>query len=113
MVFYTTAAGKCPVKEFLGSLSGKEAKKVAWVIRMLERMDRVPAHYFKKLVGTEIWECRVETSTGAYRIFSFFFEGDTIVLTHGYSKKTRKTDRKEIERAQAYRQDYLKRHGRK
>ena len=36
-------------------------------------------------------------------------DGDTLILTHGYSKKSQKTDAKQIKRAENYRQDYLAR----
>ncbi|MBN2651507.1 MAG: type II toxin-antitoxin system RelE/ParE family toxin [Spirochaetales bacterium] len=32
-----------------------------------------------------------------------------MILTHGFQKKTMKTPRREIERAECYRQDYLRR----
>jgi len=88
VIFYKTADGKCPVQEFLDSLPGKVAQK---------------------LVGTEeIWECRIQFGSNAYRIFCFFI-GNTVVLTHGFAKKTQKTPIHEIERAAAYRRDFLRR----
>jgi phage-related protein len=111
--YYETGNGKCPAKEFINSLAKAERKKVFWTLRLLERMEIVPVEYFKKLVGSEeIWEVRVQVSGNAYRIFSFFFKGNTVVLTNGYSKKSQKTDQREIDRAQQYRSDYLARHGR-
>ena len=109
--FYRTEDGKCPVEEFLDSLSNKESQKVLWVLRLIERLDRVPSKYFKKLVNTdEIWECRVSTHAGIDRLFSFFFQGNRLIVTHGYSKKTQKTNPREIRRAEKYRQEFLIRH---
>ena len=72
--------------------------------------DKLPSQYFKKLTGSEeIWECRVQIQSKAYRIFSFFPDGDTLVLTHGYSKKSQKIDAKQIKLAENYRRDYLDR----
>jgi len=34
--FYHTEAGKCLVEEFLNSLSGRQAQKVAWVFQLVE-----------------------------------------------------------------------------
>ena len=93
IVFYRTESGKCPIEKFLNSLPSKDAQKVAWVLRVIQELDRVPPRYFKKLVGSEeIWECRIQIQSKAYRIFSFFQDGGTIVLTHGYLKKSQKTD---------------------
>ena len=33
--FYKTESGKCPVEEFLDSLSSKQAQKVTWVLRLI------------------------------------------------------------------------------
>lgn len=110
VIFYRTADGKCPARELLDSLSGKAAQKVAWVLSLVEDLDVVPSTYFKKLVGTEeIWECRIQLGSHAYRIFCFFDGRAVVVLTHGFIKKTQKTPQRELERAEAYRRDYLQR----
>ena len=110
VIFYRTADGKCPVQDFLDSLPGNVAQKVTWVLNLIEDIDGVPVTYFKKLVGTEdIWECRIQLGSNAYRIFCFFDGHSVVVLTHGMIKKTQKTPRGEIDRAEAYRRDYLQR----
>jgi phage-related protein len=91
-------------------LPAKAAQKAAWVLSLIEDLDVVPSMYFKKLVSTEeIWECRIQRGSNAYRIFCFFDGNAVVVLTHGLIKKTRKTPVREIERAEAYRRDYLQR----
>ncbi len=63
-----------------------------------------------KLIGTEeIWECRIQFGSNAYRVLCFFLDRSVIVLTHGFVKKIQKTPVHEIERAEAYRRDFLKR----
>ena len=110
VAFYRTHDGKCPMEEFLNSLLPKAAQKVTWVLNLLEDLDIVPSSYFKKLTGTEeIWECRVQFGSNAYRILCFFADNSVAVLTHGFMKKSQKTPRSEIERAEAYRRDFLKR----
>ncbi len=109
VLFYKAADGKCPVKEFIDSLPGKVSQKIVWVLRLLEDLEIVPSFYFKKIVGTEeIWECRIQFGSKAYRIFCFFIDS-TAVLTHGFVKKSQRTPVHEIERAVAYRRDFLKR----
>ena len=110
IIFYKTSEGKCPVQDFLDSLPGKVAQKVTWVLSLIEDLAVVPATYFKKLVGTEeIWECRIQFASNIYRIFCFFEGNSVVVLTNGFAKKTQRTPQQEIERAEAYRRDYLKR----
>ena len=108
IAFYRTTDGRCPITEFVDRLDGGDAQKVLWVFRLIERIDRVPRQYFKKLAGTDdIWECRVRTTRGSYRFFSFFGKGGHLIMTHGYSKRTSKTDIKEIRRAERYRRQYF------
>jgi phage-related protein len=110
VIFYKTADGKCPVEVFMDSLPGKTARKVTWVLKLLEDLERIPSSYFKKLVGTEeIWECRITFASYTLRIFCFFADNATVVLTHGFMKKSRKAPVAEIERAEAMRREFLKR----
>ena len=107
--YYQTVAGELPVRFFLDSLPAQAAKKVSWVIDLLEDLDRVPEIYFSKMPGTDsIWECRATFGSKQYRVFAFM-DGQKIVLTHGFTKKTRKTPVREIERAERYRHDYFQR----
>jgi phage-related protein len=110
VIFYKTVDGKCPVQEFLDSLSGKVAQKVLWTLSLLEDLEIVPSIYFKKLTGTDdIWECRIQYSSNIYRIFCFFDSHSVVVLTHGLVKKSQKTPQREIEKAESYRKDFLSR----
>jgi hypothetical protein len=59
ILFYKTEDGKCPVEDFLDSLPGKVVQKIAWVLEILEKQGMLPTTYFKKLVNSEIWECRI------------------------------------------------------
>jgi hypothetical protein len=55
IIFYRTPSGACPVEEFLDSLTGKQAQKVAWVLHLVEELDSVPVQYFKKLSAQMIF----------------------------------------------------------
>jgi phage-related protein len=110
VLFYRTAQGNCPTEKFLDSLPGKAARKVTWVLKLLEDLERVPSIYFKKLVGTEeIWECRMTFGSNTYRILCFFADDANVVLTHGFMKKSRTTPASEIRKAEAMRRDFLER----
>ncbi|MDD9156763.1 type II toxin-antitoxin system RelE/ParE family toxin [Aliivibrio sp. S4TY2] len=108
--FYTTEDGKCPIAEFLDSLSGKQAQKVAWVLQLIEELDNIPTTYLKKLVNTDnIWEVRVQVGGNIFRLLGFFDGDNLVVLNHGFQKKTQKTPPKEIKIAESRRKDYLAR----
>jgi phage-related protein len=110
IVFYRTTTGASPVKEFLDSLNGKQAQKVLWVLRLIEELPSIPKQYFKKLTGTEdIWEVRVQYGSDIFRLLGFFHDGQLIILTNGFIKKSQKTPATEIALAEKRKQDYLRR----
>ncbi len=71
--FYKSSSGKSPIIDFLDSLSGKQAKKITWVLGIIEESRIVPRQYFKKLINTDnIWEVRVISSSNIFRLLGFF-----------------------------------------
>lgn len=75
-------------------------------------MDQVPVQYFKKLKGTDdLWEVRARFGSNSYRLLGFIDNDEFIILTHGFSKKSQKTPKQEIELAQQRKSDYLSRKG--
>ena len=107
--FYRTKSGDCPVEEFLDALTGKQAQKVVWVLRLVEQLDPVPAQYLKKLVDTDgLWEVRAQHGGDTFRLLGFF-DGLRFVGVSGFAKKSEKTPRQEVDVAEARRQDYLSR----
>jgi len=110
ILFYKTASGECPVEDFLNSLNGKQAQKVAWVMQVIEDLEKVPSSYLKKLTNTnDIWEVRVQVGSDIFRFLGFFDKGKFIVLTNGFQKKTQKTPKSEIFLSEQRKQDYLTR----
>ena len=110
IIFYKTDSGKSPVEEFLDSLTGKQAQKAAWVLRLIEELDSVPIQYFKKLTGTDdIWEVRIQIGGVIIRLLGFFYGSGFVVLTNGFAKKTRKTPSREIGLAENRKREYLSR----
>lgn len=97
------------VDKFLGAVHEKARKKILYNINLVAG-GVVDKELFKKLDGTDIWEFRTLYSGVCYRILSFW---DTeaqalIVTTHGFVKKTQKTPKSEIARANAIRNEYFK-----
>lgn len=109
ILFYKTADGKCPVTEFIDSQPTKVSVKIAWVLKLIQETEKVPKIYFKKLTDTDFYECRIEINGNIYRILGFFDEGNLVVLTNGFQKKSQKTPPNEIEVCKIRKADYLKR----
>ena len=108
ILFYRTESGRCPVEEFLDSLSPKQAQKVIWVMRLVEELENVPIKYFKKMTGTkDLWEIRVQSGNNIFRILGFFEGEHLVILDHAFQKKTQKTPKKEIAIAETRKKDHL------
>ena len=110
--FYETRSGWCPVRDFLGSL---QAKDRVFALRGLGRLELFGPELRRPHVDylhDNIYELRVQTPNGGIRIFYFFFDARKIVMTHGIRKKTSQVPPAEIDRAIAYRADYLEQHRR-
>lgn len=109
-MFYRDVTGKTPVTEFLDTLQAKQAQKVTWVLKLIEDVEQVPKTYFKKLVNTnDIWEVRIQFGNNIFRILCFQEAEKLVVLTNGFTKKTQRTPRNEIELAEIRKQDWIRR----
>lgn len=64
---------------------------------------------FKKLENSEIWELRTLYNGICYRLFAFWDNEikALVMVTHGIIKKTQKTPKAEIQRAEKIRQEYF------
>ena len=110
VIFYKTEGARSPVKEFLDTLTSKQAQKVAWVLNLIEEMNVVPGQYFRKMVNTDdLWEARVQTGSNIFRLLGFFDGSRLVVISHAFQKKTRKTPRHVIQVAEERRRDYFRR----
>jgi len=107
--FYRTEDDKCPVEEFFDTLEDKVMSKIMAILKYVEEQDIIPIKFFKKLIGTEIYEIRIMLGNNIYRLFCFFNKNSIIILTNGFQKKSQKTPKNEIDKAEKYRLDYLRR----
>ena len=85
-------------ERFMMTLNPAERRKIDYILSLLESGDRVPTK-FMKLIRDGLYELRMEFGGNCYRIFFIFDDGNIVVLFNGFSKKTRKTPKKEIEKA--------------
>lgn len=107
---YQTEDGQSPLLNWLKTLPPKKSAKILEDIERFERYG--PRHkpdFCEKLTDT-ISYIRTKHGSDIFRTFWFQWHHRTAVLTHGYQKKQKKADRREIQRAEDYRYDWLRRH---
>ena len=83
-------------------------KKIEWTLQLIRTTQYVPEKYFKHMEGYKgLYEIRVEVGNNIFRIFSFFDEGNLVVLENGFQKKTQKTPKTEIVKALKIKEEYF------
>ena len=107
---YSTEDGKEVLAEYINELPAKHQAKAFREIDLLAEFGNALKEPYVKHIDGEIWELRIKFSSDISRIFYFIWQADTIVLLHGFIKKTQKTPRSEIEIAQKRLRDYKRRH---
>ncbi len=94
--------------DFIESLDSKSREKILYNARKAQVVN--DPELFKKL-NDLIWEFRTKYSKSYYRLLAFWDKTDdeeTLVLaTHGFVKKTQKTPKSEIKKAEDIRREYF------
>jgi phage-related protein len=93
--------------DFFTKQREKVKEKIIWTLSLIEEIQKVPETYLKHIEGTDgLFEIRVQQGSDIFRIFCFFDEGNLVILTNGFQKKTQKTPKQEIERAIKIKKEY-------
>ena len=105
---YTTVSGDSPARDLFEAMPERHAAKATKFFTLLrDEGPNLPRPYADALRG-KIRELVVDIQHHGYR-FLYFFAGRTIVITHGFLKKTPRTPPAEIDRAERYMADWLRR----
>jgi len=94
--------------KFLNELDEKAREKIYYNLKKSQITN--DNTLFKKL-NDEIWEFRTLYKRTQYRLFAFWDKTDKkdtlVISTHGIEKKTPKTSKKEISKAEKLREKYF------
>jgi phage-related protein len=94
-------------KDFYITQTVAVRNKINYVLRLIETQKVVPVKFFKFIEGTDgIYEIRVEANGNIFRIFCCLDGGALVILFHGFQKKTQKTPKNQIKRAEAIKKEY-------
>lgn len=112
---YHDAKGRSELLDTLRKLEDKSSTdkeaRTAY-LSMLKAISELEGHGTRigmptvRHVRGEIWELRPKSQ----RVFFFFWKDNTFVLLHSYTKKTQKTPRREIMKAERKKRDWIARH---
>jgi len=94
-------------EKFYEQQTEKVQKKILWTLRIIEELERIPEVYMKYLKNTSgLYEIRVQVGNNIYRVFCFFDIDNLVIIGHGFQKKSQKTPKQEIERAEQIKREY-------
>lgn len=85
-------------EEFIRTLNPQELRKVDYLVSLLATEDRIPSKFVKS-IRDGLYELRIKAGANIYRVFFIFDGGNIVVLFNCFQKKTKKTPKKEIEKA--------------
>jgi len=72
-------------------------------------LERVPSNYLKSIQGVKgLYEARIKLGSNIWRVFCFFDGDKLVILLNGFQKKSQKTPKTEIEKAQRLMTEYYK-----
>ena len=95
-------------EEFFNEQTEKVKDKIDEVLFLISVVDRVPRKFLQHMEGTDgLYEVRVELGSNIFRIFCCFDEGRLVVLFNGFHKKTQKTPRSEMDKAEKLKVEYF------
>jgi phage-related protein len=93
---------------FYSAQNEKVQSKIDEVLYMITVLEKIPKKFFEHISGTNgVFEIRIELGGNIFRVFCCFDEGKLIVLFNGFQKKSQKTPKKEIEKAEKLKSEYL------
>lgn len=117
IIFYEDKNGRREIEEHLiylkekADAGNKDARihfnKIVAYIDLLEEMGTRIGELITKHLDGEIWELRPLSN----RILYAYYENNTFILLHQFTKTTKKTPKREIEQAIRNLKDYRERHG--
>ncbi len=94
-------------EDFLNFQSIEVKKKILWTLKIIENETRIHSEYLKHLHSTKgIYEIRIQHLNNQYHILCFFSTNNRIVILNCFQKKSQKTPKNEIEKANKIKQEY-------
>lgn len=95
--FFATDAGSEPVREWLKGLSAQDRKTIGEDIKTVQFGWPLGMPLVDHLDG-DIWEVRIKLDNRIARVL-FVIDKQTMILLHGFIKKSQKTPKAEIDLA--------------
>lgn len=106
--FYTRPNGRMEFQEFLDKLPKKDKEKLLTVIASIQEYGLLISQRMEwvKKLDDDIFEIRSKVSSNIQRALYFHVIDDRYIITHGFTKKTQKTPKVQIEHAKQLKAEF-------
>lgn len=75
---------------------------------LIMTMEMVPVKFLKPIISVKgLYEIRIEEAGNIFRVFCCFDEGKLIILFNGIQKKSHKTPKEALDKAEALMKKYF------
>ena len=96
-------------KDFFESQSERVQDKIDHILFLISVAEWIPSKFFRNIKGNDgLYEIRIEFEGNIYRVFCCFDKGYLIILFNGFTKKSKKTPKKEIIKALRLKDEYFR-----
>ena len=94
-------------EKFYDDQNDNVKKKILWTLRVITELDKIPEIYLKHIKNSSgLYEIRVQVGSNIFRIFCFFDVDNLVVIGNAFQKKTQKTPKNQIEKAEQIKKEY-------
>ena len=110
IIFYRKENDRCPVEDFISKSSNHEKVEIAAHLDALSQLGFKARRPLVDYLEDGIYELRVRIVKKQIRALYFFFQGDKIVVTNAFVKKSTNPYSMEIKKAKKFRSDFIRRY---
>ena len=90
------------------TLNQESQEKFNRILRLISTTENISKSIFKHVTDSRgLFEIRIETLTGRYRVFCFFDRNNRLIIINRFLKKSANTPKKELQKAMRIRKEYF------
>lgn len=88
--FYKGMSGRVPVTEFVLGLPDVDQRKIEACIKVIKKYSVDAVGFEFRLIDGKLWELKIRSIGGSYRLFYVTFKDEVMVILHGYKKQSQR-----------------------
>ena len=94
--------------DLFDTLNQESQEKFNRILRLISTTENISRSIFKHVTDSRgLFEIRIETMTGRYRVFCFFDRNNHLIIINGFLKKSANTPKKELQKVMRIRKEYF------